>query len=139
MSTLLKRKAAADAVMKRFRGVPFQYGKYDCARLAALVLRKMGHRSPMAKAGIYHSAVGAARAMKRLGHFDLAAAIDGVGLQRIAPAAALPADLVLIPGEGPFGGALVMAVGNGRVLGYHEDCVGAEVLQPVEYLAAWRT
>ncbi|WP_419808392.1 DUF6950 family protein [Sphingomonas sp.] len=138
MSEMLKRQKAAQAVLDRFKGKPMQYGKNDCARLAAMALRKMGHRSPMVKAGIYHSAVGALRAMKKLGFDDLAAAIDSVGLKRIAPAAALPGDLILIPGEGAFGGALVMAVSNGRVLGYHEDCAGAEVLQPVEYLAAWR-
>lgn len=138
MNEMLKRQKVAQAVVDRFKGKPFQYGKNDCARLAAMALRKMGHRSPMAQAGIYHSPLGAVRAMNRLGHADLATALDSIGLERIAPAAALPADLILIPGEGAFGGALVMAVGNGRVIGYHEDCVGAEVLQPVEYLAAWR-
>ena len=138
MTEMLRRRRAAQAVVDRFKGVPFKYGRNDCARLAAMALRLMGHRSPMAKAGIYHSAVGAVRAMRRLGFDDLVAAIDSVGLARIAPAAALAGDLILIPGEGAFGGALVMAVGNGRVLGYHEDCVGAEVLHPVEYLTAWR-
>lgn len=68
----------------------------------------------------------------------VADAIDAMGLQRIPPAAALPADLVLLPGDGPFGGSLTMAVGNGRVFGYHEDVVGADILQPLEFVAAWR-
>jgi hypothetical protein len=38
-----------------------------------------------------------------------------------------------------IGGALAMAVGNGRVLSYHEDLDGADIVQPIQYLAAWRT
>jgi len=139
MIELIRRQQAAQSAVNRFRGQPFAYGKNDCARMAALVLRKMGHRSPLAKAGAYSSAIGAAKALKRLGHVSVGDALDAIGLVRIPPAAALPADIILIPGEGPFGGALAIAVGNGRVLGYHEDCAGAEILQPVEFISAWRT
>ncbi|MCG7350042.1 DUF6950 family protein [Sphingomonas sp. ACRSK] len=138
MSELLRRQHAAQAAVDRFKGQPLAYGKNDCARLAAFVLRKMGHRPQLAKAGSYRTALGAARALQRSGFEDLAAAIDAIGLPRIAPAAAWVADLVLLPAEGPFGGALSVAVGNGRVLGYHEDVDGADILQPVQYLAAWR-
>lgn len=138
MSELLRRQHAAQAAVDRFKGQPLAYGKNDCARLAAFVLRKMGHRPQLAKAGTYRTALGAARALERSGFEDLAAAIDAMGLPRIAPAAAWVADLVLLPAEGPFGGALSVAVGNGRVLGYHEDVDGADILQPVQYLAAWR-
>ncbi|MFV1919132.1 hypothetical protein VPH46_06835 [Sphingomonas sp. MJ1 (PH-R8)] len=138
MSELLRRQHAAQAAVDRFKGQPLAYGKNDCARLAAFVLRKMGHRPQLAKAGSYSTALGATRALQRSGFEDLAAAIDAMGLPRIAPAAAWVADLVLLPAEGPFGGALSVAVGNGRVLGYHEDVDGADILQPVQYLAAWR-
>ena len=139
MIEMIRRQQAAQSAVNRFRGQPFAYGKNDCARMAALVLRKMGHRSPLAKAGAYSSAFGAAKALKRLGYASVAEALDAIGLLRIAPAAALPADIVLIPGEGELGGALAIAVGNGRVLGYHEDCSGAEILQPVNLISAWRT
>jgi cell wall-associated NlpC family hydrolase len=59
------------------------------------------------------------------------------GLPRIAPAAALPGDLVQMPGDDTIG-AMTIYVGNGRVLGYHEAVEGAVVMQPVEMVAAWR-
>lgn len=138
MSELLRRQQAAQAAVNRFKGQPLAYGKNDCVRLAAFVLRKMGRRPQLAKAGSYSTALGAVRALERAGFDSLASAVDGLGLPRIAPAAAWVADLVLLPAEGPFGGALSVAVGNGRVLGYHEDVDGADILQPVQYLAAWR-
>jgi hypothetical protein len=138
MTVLLRRQQAAQAAVDRFKGQPLAYGKNDCVRLAAFVLRKMGRRPQLAKAGSYSTALGAARALQRAGFEDLATAVDALGLPRIAPAAAWVADLVLLPAEGPFGGALSVAVGNGRVLGYHEDVDGADILQPVQYLAAWR-
>lgn len=137
MTEMLRRQRAAQATVDRFRGVPFAYGKNDCARLAAFALRQMGYKPGLAKAGSYSSALGATRALKRLGHDDLASVLDGLGLLRIPPIAALPGDLVMLPGEGPFGGALAVAVGNGRVLSYHEDLDGAEIVQPIEYVAAW--
>ncbi len=138
MNEMLRRQQAAQATVDRFRGVPFAYGKNDCARLAAFALRKMGHKPGLAKAGSYSSALSAARALKRLGHADLPSALDALGLLSIPPIAVLPADLVMLPGVGAFGGAIAMAVGNGRVLGYHEDLDGADILQPVEFVGAWR-
>ncbi len=138
MHDMLDRKAIGDAAMARFQHQPFAYGKNDCARLAAFVLRRRGHAVQLAKAGSYRTALGAKRGLERAGYETLADAIDAIGLPRIAPAAALPCDLVLIPGGESFGGAITIAVGNGRVLGYHEDIEGADVLQPVEFVAAWR-
>ncbi|MFZ3484216.1 DUF6950 family protein [Sphingomonas sp. 3-13AW] len=139
MTELLRRQRAAQATLDRFKGQPLIYGKNDCVRLAAFLLRKMGHRPQLARAGSYKTALGAARALQRSGFEDLAAAVDALGLPRIAPAAAWVADLVLLPAAGPFGGALTVAVGNGRLIGYHEAIEGADILQPVEMLTAWRT
>lgn len=138
MIEAVRRQQAASATIARFRAQPLAYGKNDCVRLGAFVLRKMGRKVQLAKAGTYQSVRSARRALDRAGFATIADAIDAMGLQRIPPAAALPADLVLLPGEGPFGGSLTMAVGNGRVFGYHEDVVGADILQPLEFVAAWR-
>ena len=135
---LERRRRAAQATVDRFKGVPFEYGKNDCVRMAAFVLRQLGHRPKLAKAGSYKSAAGAVRALKRAGYATLAEALDAMNLPRIAPAAALPGDIILVPGEAPFDGALHVAVGNGRTLAYHEDLIGADILQPTEYIAAWR-
>jgi hypothetical protein len=42
-----------------------------------------------------------------------------------------------LPGEDALD-ALVVALGNGRVLGWHPDAAGAEVLQPLAFESAWR-
>jgi hypothetical protein len=135
---MIRRQQAAQAAIHRFKGEPWQLGKNDCVRMAAFVLRKMGHRPQLGKAGSYISGPGALRALQRAGFDSLGAALDALGLERIAPAAALVADIVMIPGEAPLDGALTIAVGNGRVLGFHQDLATAEILQPVEFVAAWR-
>jgi hypothetical protein len=139
MIEMIRRQQAAQAAVDRFKGQPWELGKNDCVRMAAFVLRKMGHRPQLGKAGSYKTGAGALLALKRAGYDTLADALDGLGLERIAPAAARVADIVMIPGEAPLDGALTVAVGNGRVLGFHEDAEGAEILQPVDFLGAWRT
>lgn len=138
MIEMIRRQQAAQAAVDRFKGQPWQLGKADCVRLAAFVLRKMGHRPQLGKAGTYTTGAGALRALKRAGFETLSEALDALGLERIPPAAARVADIIMIPGEQLFDGALTIAVGNGRVLGFHEDSGAAEVLQPVEMLSAWR-
>lgn len=134
----IERQRIAQAAVDRFLELPFEWGKVDCVRLAAFVLRARGHKAGLAKLGRYGSALGAARAMRRAGFASLAEGVDAIGLQRIAPAAAYLADLVLIPAPAPFHGALTVAVGNGRLLGFHEDQAAGIIIQPLEYLAAWR-
>lgn len=138
MIEMIRRQQAAQAAVDRFKGQPWQLGKNDCVRMAAFVLRKMGHRPQLGKAGSYTTGAGAMRALKRAGHNSLGEALDSLGLERIAPAAARVADIVMIPGEAPLDGALTIAVGNGRVLGFHEASSVAEILQPVEFVTAWR-
>jgi hypothetical protein len=135
---MVRRQQAAQAAVDRFKGEPWQLGKNDCVRLAAFVLRRMGHHPQLGKAGTYTTGAGAMRALKRAGFDSLGAALDALGLERIAPAAARVADIVMIPGEAPLDGALTIAVGNGRVLGFHEDMAVAEILQPVAFIGAWR-
>lgn len=137
MIEMIRRQQAAQATVARFKGQPHQFGKNDCVRMAAFVMRRMGHRPQLGKAGAYSSLKGAMAALKKAGFSDLAAALDSLGLQRIPAAAALPADIVMIPAVA-FDGQLTIAVGNGRVLGWHEDIETAEILQPVEFVAAWR-
>lgn len=138
MIEAIRRQQVATDAIARFRGVPLEFGRFDCARLGTFVLYGMGHKSPLVRATWYRTAGGAGRALRRLGFKSLVEAIDSIGLNQIPPAAALPADLIMLPAEDVFGGSLTVAVGNGRVLGYHEDLPGAEILQPTGYVAAWR-
>jgi len=135
---ILTRRDAAQATLDRFGGKPFAWGRFDCAKMTAFHLRQMGlHKGlGLAKAGRYSSALTAKAALARAGHASLAAALDGIGLERIAPASALVGDILQLPGDG-FD-AMAIALGNGRCIAYHQDAEGAVVVQPVEVSAAWR-
>ncbi|TXI01183.1 MAG: hypothetical protein E6Q76_17465 [Rhizobium sp.] len=121
MNPLIVRVNAAQSVIDKFLGQPFQWGSSDCACLAAFSLRQLGYDNPLSGIETYGTYRGAKKAMKRAGitgfadHFE-----QKLGLERIAPAMALPGDLVLIPGEHPetFDGALGVAIGQGRILGF---------------------
>ncbi len=133
---MVRRVAAAQATLDRFKGRPFAFGRDDCARMAVFHLRQLGLKPKIAKAGSYSSLLGARRALARAGFASLAAAVDAQGLLRIPPAAAVVGDLLMLPGVDELG-ALVVAMGNGRVLGWHEDAAGATVMQPSDFVAAW--
>lgn len=132
---LILRRDAAQATLDHFNGQPFAWGKADCVRLGAFHLRQMGRTVSLAKAGSYSSEKGALRALSRTGFASLEAAVDGQGLLRIAPAAALVGDLIGLEGEGGWP-ALCVALGNGRVLGFHTG--QARVLKPLLPVIAWR-
>ena len=133
---MVRRVTAAQATLDHWQGVPFQWGKADCVRMAVFHLKQLGHKVTLAKAGAYSSALGAKRALVRSGYADLPGAMDAHGFARIPPAAALAGDVLLLPGEDGFG-ALAIALGNGRALCWHPDADGAVVCQPLEYQAAW--
>lgn len=132
-----RRVRLTSATKDHFVGREFRWGACDCARIAAWHLRQFGFRPPLAKAGSYKSAVGARAALKRAGHETLAAALDALGLPRIVPASAWVGDLVMGESGDPFG-ALGIYLGNGAMLGFHEDVPGAAVLRRVHLDHAWR-
>lgn len=63
MIEAVRRQQAATLTVARFRGAALVYGKNDCVRLGAFVLRKMGHKVKLAQAGSYKSMRGARRAL----------------------------------------------------------------------------
>ena len=136
---MVRRVAAVEATIKRFEGRPLKLGRDDCARMAAFCLRKLGVKASLIKAGTYSSEVGARRAMKKLGFASLIDAVDSVGLPRIAPAMALPGDIIAMPLEEEGQVALAVAVGNGRVLGFWEASGVCTVIQPMKFTTAWRS
>jgi uncharacterized protein DUF6950 len=116
-SPLVRRVEIAQEALDTFVGKPFAWGSNDCARLAALVLRRAGYKPNLAQFGDYRSDLSARRALKRRKMASVLDWIDDVGLTRIAPAAALPGDLISFPGAGGWDG-LAVALGNGRVLAF---------------------
>jgi hypothetical protein len=137
--TPLERRArATQKLLDDWKDRPFDWKTQShCLRLVVEHLRRMGYKPPLSRAGSFKSALAAKGALKRAKVKTLAEAVDLMGLPRIPPAAALVGDIIELPGEAPFG-ALTVAVGNNRVLGWHADADGAVVMQPVEYIAAWR-
>lgn len=135
--TLLRRVEVAQGTLDRFRDKPFQWGTRDCSRMVAAHLRAMGYKVKLPPAGSYRSLRGATRALAAAGFGTVGEALDALGLLRIPPAAALPGDIIEWPSENHLA-ALGIAVGNGRMVGFHPDARGATVLQPVEFVSAWR-
>lgn len=112
-------------------------GTADCVRMAASHLRLLGYKVKLPASGSYRTVNSAMKALAARGFGSVEDALDAMGLERIAPAEAIVGDLIMMPGVDKLGG-LGIALGNGRVVAYHEEANGAAVLQPIEYIAAWR-
>lgn len=122
--------------MDRYRDRPFQWGKVDCAKVAAFHLKKLGHKILISKAGAYSSPFGAARALKRLGYANLAEMAEGVGLTPIPYSRMLLGDIAEVEGDTPLG-AIGIYAGNGNLFCFHEDHPGLVTFQPNTILRAW--
>ena len=122
--------------MARYRDKPFQWGKVDCAKVAAFHLKKLGHKILISKAGAYSSPLGAARALKRLGYANLAEMAEGVGLTPIPYSRMLLGDIAEIEGDSPVG-AIGIYAGNGNIFCFHQDHPGLVTMTPNTLLRAW--
>ena len=134
---MIRRVAAAQATLDAFKDKPLKLGERDCVQMVAFHLRRLGHRVKLPPKGSYRTRKTAVCLLAERGHADLAAAVDALGLEVIAPAAALVGDILQLPAVDELG-ALTIAMGNGRVVGYHEHAAGAVVMQPRETIRAWR-
>lgn len=142
---MTRRKDAAQACLTRFADKPYEVGKRDCTKMALHLLHKLSIRAAFAKGVRYSSEIGGVKFLKRSGFDTLIQAVDGLGLLRIAPAAALVGDLVALPTTSPLG-SLAVCVGPGQLLAYGEDFAGATVIGQVKQYVddadgpcAWRT
>lgn len=136
---LQRRVAAAQGTLDFFRDKPMRLGSAaDCVRMTAHHLRRMGRSITLPPVGAYRTPKSAKQALVDRGFADLLEAMDSLRFPRIPAAAAIVGDVLALPGEADFGGALTVSLGNGRVIGFHEDVKGAVVLQPLDYICAWR-
>lgn len=142
---LVLRARAAQATLDEWKTRAFRLGEADCARLVASHLRRLGHHVKLPAARSYRTPRSAEVALRKLGFETVPMMLDALGLERIAPAAALVGDVIQMPleAEGDVASdalaALTIAMGNGRVLGWHPDAPGgAVVMQPLDMVAAWR-
>ncbi|RSU58927.1 hypothetical protein BRX36_19880 [Sphingomonas sp. S-NIH.Pt1_0416] len=134
---LVRRADAAQATLDRFKDKPFQWGTRDCARMVAAHLRSLGYKVKLPPSGSYRSIRSATKALTAAGFDTVGAALDAMGLERIAPVATIVGDIIEWPSENNLA-ALGVVMGNGRMLAYHPDAAGAVIVQPVEFVAAWR-
>ncbi|MED5546134.1 MAG: hypothetical protein VYD90_12865 [Pseudomonadota bacterium] len=133
---LVERVEVVNATIERFAGQPFEFGACDCGKMVIAHLKAMGWK--VRTGGTWKSALGLKRWLRKNGGTG-AACIDGWGIPRIPPAARIVGDIVELEGETDFG-SFGIAVGNGRVLAFHEDVIGAAIIQPkgLPIKAAWR-
>lgn len=133
-----ERVRAAESAVARFNAEPFVWGKADCVRLVAHVLREVGKSPPLRQAGEYKTLLGARRALKRTGHASLEAWVDSWGLRRTPPAFALPGDIIALPGVDGDMPALTVLLSNGRLFGFLEGFGTVVALtDPAAPVAAW--
>ena len=140
MHPMLKRAAATQACMDRFAGKPVDWVNRHCGKLAAHAMHKMGRNAGLLTACRATTPAGAVRYIRQTGFADLVALMDGTGLERIPPAAALPGDIIALasePGDG-FGCSLTVALDNGRVLALNPDSGLIEPMIPRLFVCAWR-
>lgn len=139
-----RRAAAVKACIVRFVGKSYDpRSNRDCIKLASHAAHKQGRRVSLTKGLKYSSEAGGLRVMRKLGFKTLVEAVDAALGEdsRIAPAMALPGDIIALKtyGEDAFGCALGVRADNGRVIGFSGGIGGVfRVEQPDAYLAAWR-
>jgi hypothetical protein len=131
---LLRRQAAIDKTVKKYRGRPFDWSTRDCVSMLRSHLVAMGHRK-VPKLPKYSDARGALRALRDAGFEDVPALLDSL-LPRIAPATALPGDIIVVQGSDSLD-AVHISLGF-KAFGWHEDSEGAAVLIDREIKGAWR-
>lgn len=131
---LIRRQRALDKTMKRYRDVPFEWGKSDCMTMFRSHMVAMGNRK-IPKQPKYSTALGAKRALTEMGFETVEALLDSL-LPRIPPASALPGDIILAPGSEGLA-CLTICVGQ-KAFGWHEDETGAVVMRHRQTVGAWR-
>lgn len=130
---LIERVRATQKTVDAFKGREFKEGKADCIQL---VLRHARHCGRKIKVERYSDWKGAAKVLRGLGFKTLGQAMDH-HFERIEPFQVMAGDYVEVPGTNGFS-SLMVAVGNGRAIGFHEDVPHADILQPVIISGAWR-
>ncbi|HTN39753.1 MAG TPA: hypothetical protein VLZ84_01290 [Asticcacaulis sp.] len=131
---MIHRINCASETLAQYIDARFQWGRRDCVRMCASHVRRMGHKVSLVKAGEYSSLAGAKAALKRAGYETLEAALDA-RFDPIAPAAALPGDIIALPSDIQFP-ALAIRLSNNAVL--HTSNGGFAISQPLAFVAAWR-
>ena len=130
---LIESVRATQKTVDAYKGKTFEPGKRDCIQMVIAHARHMGRKIKIPPYGDWTSA---AKVLRELGFKTLGQAMDHY-FTRIEPAKAMAGDILESLGANGFSG-LMIAVGNGRTLGFHEDVEFADILQPLIVTGAWR-
>jgi hypothetical protein len=130
---LIERVQATQKTVDAFKGKAFADGKADCIQLILCHARHMGRKIRIPRYGDTKSA---AEVLRKLGFRTLGQAMDK-HFTRIETSGILAGDIVESLGSNGFS-ALMIAVGNGRTLGFHESIPHCDILQPLIVTGAWR-
>lgn len=140
---LIVRRDAAQATLDAYMEKPFGWGDGDCGQMALRHLEQFPKlakaiRAVRAKLGVYNTAIGARRAISRLGFTSLAEQLDALpGVERIAPAFAWTGDIIAGPSVGAMD-ALTVYLGNGVVVGFVEEAPHGTHFRLLNPVTAWR-
>lgn len=130
---LVERMKRTQKTVDAYKGKAFKDGSADCIQLVKTHAKHMGKRVSVPK---YKDLAGAAKVLAGLGFKTLGAAMDA-HFTRIETSRVMASDIVEVPGQNGFS-SLMIAVGNGRAIGFHESIPHADILQPVLISGAWR-
>lgn len=135
---LVRRTEAVEATVRHFAGRDFRLGQFDCASVAAFLLKRFGWKIP--KFAGYRTEAQAKAVLAGLGAQTLADVIDAIGLpRRDGYASAREGDLLFIPSAtGTLGiGALCIALSGGGMKGFLEDHAELVTLRTEAVTVCW--
>lgn len=130
------RAWACNQTRTEYEGKPFDWQGSTCIHLLEYHAGRMGHEVP--KVPPFKSAIGAKRALRKLGHKDLPALLDSL-FQRVPPAAMRTGDIMALAGDEGFH-ALVIRADKSKFIGWHEDAPGVTIIDAdvSNAVGAWR-
>lgn len=136
---MARREQAVKATEAKYGGRAFDWkGKATCLHLTSFHLRRMGKRPPpLPQVG---SPLAARRELAKRGWANVAEMLDGIGLQRIAPAFLRLGDLVVLASEDGLG-SIFISTGERHFIGWADELAPLariDVFNPDGLLGAWR-
>jgi hypothetical protein len=129
---LIERMEATQKTVDRWKLKNFDPGKYDCIQMMVAHARLCHRRIRVPP---YGDMISARRSMHHMGFKTIGEGMDKY-FQRIEPHRAIMGDFIEMPGTDAFT-AITVSVGNGRVLGFHEEIGFADILEPLLISGAW--
>lgn len=127
------RAKAAEATRLKYKDRPFVWGKVDCIKMCRSHAMAMGHKLP--KPPRYTSAIGAKRALTKMGHESVEQLLASY-FPQITPAAARLGDIVIGEGEHGLDAAFIWT--GRKLMGFHEDAETLVMILPEQVKTAFR-